>query len=70
MTDTLLDTLEASHRLRVARQTLAKWRLEGSGPPFIRVGRKILYREQDISAWLDSRTVRSTTEADRRGRAA
>ena len=60
----LFDTIEAAQQLRVSRQTLAKWRLQGFGPRFIRCGRKILYRAEDIALWLNSRTATSTTEAD------
>ena len=60
----LIDTIEAAQHLRVSRQTLAKWRLQGFGPKFIRCGRKILYRAEDIALWLDGRTAASTTEAD------
>ena len=60
----LIDTSEAAQHLRVSRQTLAKWRLHGSGPRFIRCGRKILYSTEAIALWLDGRTAASTSEAD------
>ena len=31
---------ETSAYLRVARQTLAKWRSQGGGPRFVRIGRQ------------------------------
>jgi hypothetical protein len=51
-----------------ARATLAKWRVTGDGPKFVRVGRTPLYRGSDINAWLFSRTVSHTkaTSAVRR----
>lgn len=50
--------------LGVSPRTLAKWRWEGVGPPFKRVGRAIVYSPDDLDAWLSSRTFTSTAEAD------
>ena len=33
--------------------TLANWRCSGKGPPFLRVGRHVRYRSQDVEAWID-----------------
>ena len=44
-----------------ASATLAKWRVLGDGPKFVRVGRTPLYRGADINRWLTSRTVSHTT---------
>ncbi len=38
-------------------------RLNGSGPPFIRCGGKILYDWEDFQSWMSQRKVRSTSEA-------
>ncbi len=48
--------------LCVTEGTLAKWRLTGAGPCFIRVNRRIAYDPADIAAWLDARRVTSTPE--------
>ena len=37
--------------------TLAQWRHRGTGPPFVRYGRLILYRGRDILQWLDQHVV-------------
>jgi len=56
--ETLLTTQEVATHLRLTSQTLTKWRKEGDGPPFIRLGERprgrIVYRWSDVSAWLDS----------------
>jgi predicted DNA-binding transcriptional regulator AlpA len=45
--------------LRVVPRTTARWREDGSGPPFIRVGeRRILYRRADVDEWLSARTFK------------
>ncbi len=51
----LLNTQEAAQKLRLAPQTLVRWRREGAGPAFIRLGRKVMYRESQIANWLDVR---------------
>jgi hypothetical protein len=48
----------------------ARLRCRGDGPAYLRVGNRILYRESDVSAWLDGHRVRSTQEAKRRRAAA
>lgn len=46
-------------------KTLQKWRVTGDGPPFVRVGRLVRYRQADVEAWINSRRVSSTSEAVR-----
>jgi predicted DNA-binding transcriptional regulator AlpA len=43
--------------------TARKQRVMGSGPKFIKLGRSVRYRKGDVQDWLESRTVRSTSEA-------
>lgn len=31
-----------------------KWRRQGTGPRFLKLGRLIRYRVKDVDAWLDS----------------
>ena len=53
---------EAAKALRVSPKTLERWRLEGFGCRWLRVGRKPLYRRSDLIDWLDANTVTSTSE--------
>lgn len=39
--------------------TLERWRRLKEGPPFIKVGRQVRYRQSDIDRWLEARTVRT-----------
>lgn len=39
---------ELADRWRLSNQTLANWRHAGKGPPFIRVGARILYPRQAV----------------------
>ena len=60
---TLLDPVELSEKIGVGVGCLAKWRLTGEGPTFIRVGRRIHYDPRDVDAWLTSRKLTSTSIA-------
>jgi predicted DNA-binding transcriptional regulator AlpA len=42
---------------------LAKLRLTGRGPAFVRLGRSIAYDERELRRWIDARTFKSTAEA-------
>ena len=57
-----LRTPAAADYLGYAESTLEKKRLTGDGPPFIRLGRVIVYR--DLDTWLASRRRHSTSEPD------
>jgi excisionase family DNA binding protein len=49
----LLTAFEASQRLRVTYGTLAVWRCtHRKALPFVRIGRKIYYRPQDLEAFI------------------
>lgn len=49
----LLLTAEVAERLRKPPETLRYWRHIGSGPPSFKVGRNVVYDEDDLQAWLD-----------------
>ena len=52
----LLSTFQASDYSGVPRQTLANWRTrEHTGPVFVRIGRRVMYRRADVDAWIDQR---------------
>jgi predicted DNA-binding transcriptional regulator AlpA len=46
--------------LRVSPRTLSRWHAAGTGPPKIKVGRKVFYDLGKISEWLASREIPST----------
>lgn len=55
---------ETAAFLRLGGSTLAKMRLAGSGPTFVKVGRTVTYRRDDVLAWLDGKRRQSTSETD------
>lgn len=46
-----LTSKELADRWRLSDQTLANWRYAGKGPPFIRVGARVLYPIEGIHAY-------------------
>jgi predicted DNA-binding transcriptional regulator AlpA len=59
---TLLSAREAAALLHLSERTLERFRVSGTGPKFIRLGRSVRYRLADIEAHIASRTVSSTSE--------
>jgi excisionase family DNA binding protein len=45
---------EVSAYTRVAMSTLARWAMEDRGPKFVRLGRAVRYRREDVIAWVDA----------------
>jgi predicted DNA-binding transcriptional regulator AlpA len=57
----LLDTRETAARAGLAPATLAKLRVRGGGPPFVKLGAKVLYPETELHAWLEALQRRTST---------
>lgn len=53
----------AAYGSRFTVSSLAKMRLQGSGPPFCRIGRSIVYVRSDFDEWLGSRRRKSTSDS-------
>lgn len=55
-TSQALNTTEAALILKISALTLKKWRREGKGPRFSRLGRNtVRYMKQDVMAWVQSK---------------
>ena len=52
----------AARFIGLAVGTLAKMRLRGDGPTFIKTGRRVFYTRRDLLAWLEDRRFTSTSE--------
>jgi predicted DNA-binding transcriptional regulator AlpA len=61
-----LNTITAARFLGLSPSTLAKMRLSGNSPRFLKLGRRVLYRRVDLESWLESRLARNTSDADAR----
>lgn len=51
MSSSFLTSKEVADRWRLSDQTLANWRHAGKGPPFIRVGARVLYPIEGIHSF-------------------
>lgn len=53
----LLDENEAADFLTISPGTLSVWRsTQRYNIPFVKVGRRVRYRQTDLDKWLESRT--------------
>jgi excisionase family DNA binding protein len=50
----LLTISEAAELVRAPVATLRYWRHLGTGPRSFRLGRRVLYRRDDLRAWIDT----------------
>lgn len=59
----LWDENELAAKSNIAVSTLQKQRMKGGGIPFVKMGRLVRYRPQDVAAYLEKRVVFSTSDA-------
>ena len=57
----ILRTDEAATYLGVSPQTLAKWRLTGDGPVYIKLGRRVRYRRATLDEFVSRKTYPNTS---------
>ncbi|HHB81066.1 MAG TPA: DNA-binding protein, partial [Aliiroseovarius sp.] len=57
-----MSTKLLSRRWNIAPRTLERWRAEGRGPRFVRIGRHVRYRQTDIEAF-EARHIETTGPA-------
>lgn len=61
---TTLSPAQAADILGISKGTLEVWRSTGRyNLPFVKVGRYVRYRLDDINAFIDGRTYSNTTQA-------
>ena len=51
----LLETVHAADELGLSPRTLEGWRRRGEGPPYLKFGRRVKYRIEDIEAYKSTR---------------
>ncbi len=49
-----LTQYEAADALGVKASTLKRWKREGYGPPWTRIGRRVVYIPADVQEWIQS----------------
>ncbi len=43
--------------LKVAASTVDRWRREGKGPPYMRIGNRCMYFLSEVQDWLETQKV-------------
>ena len=62
MNDQFYPTSRAAELLGLSQSFLCKLRCTGDGPPFIKVGRRVLYSGRDLMIWAATRRRSSTSD--------
>jgi excisionase family DNA binding protein len=60
VTEPLITEGEAAGILRVSLTSLRRWRREGSGPAYRKLGRSVRYRQEDLADFVGSALRRET----------
>jgi predicted DNA-binding transcriptional regulator AlpA len=65
ITERLLHERDAADILGVSISRLQRWRWEGRGPTFVRVGgtrgRAVRYRHSDLLQWIEANVITAAT---------
>lgn len=59
---TVMTVNQAAIYLGLAVSTLNKWRCHGGGPMFIKMGRAVRYRVEDLEAFVHNGRASSTSD--------
>jgi predicted site-specific integrase-resolvase len=57
----LMNPSEVAQRIRNTTSTLAYWRHVGKGPKYAKVGRRVVYRREDVESWLAEQFDKAAT---------
>jgi hypothetical protein len=60
--EVLLAPKQAAKLLNLSTSWLAKQRLKGAGPPYVKLGGAVRYRLADLQLWMKARLRLSTSE--------
>ena len=55
--DRPMDDYKAADKVGVAVQTMRNWRCKGRGPAYLKLGRSIRYRLEDIEAYKRKKRI-------------
>ncbi len=58
----MMRTAEAADYCGSSTSTFEKLRLSGGGPIYSKIGRRVVYRVEDLDAWLAATRRRSTSD--------
>jgi predicted DNA-binding transcriptional regulator AlpA len=58
----MLTEQDAADVLCQSVRTLQKWRVNGFGPSYFKIGRSVRYRRDELTAWIESRRRAHTSQ--------
>lgn len=50
--DNFMTPAEVAEWIQIPERTLIDWRYRRTGPAFLKIGRRVRYREADVLTWL------------------
>lgn len=56
----LLNEHQVADSCAISVLTLRKWRVEGRGPRYVKIGTLVRYRPEDVDAWIESHETQRT----------
>jgi len=59
-----MTTPQLSDYLGLSPHTLQRYRCNGGGPKFKKIGNKIFYAESDVMAWIEASSRDSTSDSE------
>jgi hypothetical protein len=60
----LLTSVEFARELKVSMSWLAKARMRGDGPPYVKIGRSVRYPDPGARDWIEAQSRTSTSEVE------
>lgn len=62
--DVFITQKQRARRHHISERTVERDRQTGDGPPYVKIGRRVIYRITDLETWEAGRTFSSTSEAE------
>ncbi len=60
-----LNQTDAGAFLGLSPRTLERFRVDGRGPRYLKLGRRVAYAREDLMSWAESRRRSSTSDTGR-----
>jgi predicted DNA-binding transcriptional regulator AlpA len=60
----LLNEHQVADSCAISVLTLRKWRVEGRGPRYVKIGTLVRYRPEDVDAWIESHETQRAALAE------
>ena len=61
--ETLIPARDVPRFTGMAAQTHARWRVEGGGPEYVKLGRRVFYMAGALRSWIKNQSRHNTIDA-------